>query len=154
MVWDQSDQASPWGPAAVWAMTLMQASDWHAQWIGAPEAELAAPYLRAQWTLSKKPLRATAYFCGLGYGELYVNGGKVGNEVLGPNFTDYSQRVLYVTHDLTDRLTAGDNAIGILLGNGWYRLPTPDLWGFHKAIWRGFAAGPAANRGGIRRRLA
>jgi len=137
MVWDQDGQASPWGAAALWTMALLQASDWRAQWIGAPEAELAAPYLRTQWTLPQQPVRATAYFCGLGYGELYINGRKVGNHVLDPGFTDYTERVLYVAHDVTDQLTAGENAVGILLGNGWFRLPTPDLWGFHKAIWRG-----------------
>ncbi len=137
MVWDQDGQPSAWGPANWWGMALLQASDWLAQWIGAPEAGFSAPYLRTEWTLSKKPGRATAYFCGLGYGELSINGRKVGDQVLDPGFTDYTRRVLYVAHDVTEQLTTGKNAVGILLGNGWFWLPTPDLWGFHKAIWRG-----------------
>lgn len=137
-VWDQEGRETEWSGPSSWAMGLLAARDWRAQWIGAPEAGAAAPALRKEWTLREKPVRATAYFCGLGYGELYLNGKKVGDHVLDPGFTDYTKRVLYVAHDVTSHLRAGTNAAGILLGNGWYWLPTPDIWDFQKAAWRGF----------------
>lgn len=137
-IWDEHARRSTWSKNGFWFMSLLEETDWQAQWISAPKAGFSAPCLRKEWTIHKKIVRAVAYFCGLGFGELFLNGRKVGNEVLSPCFTDYSQRVLYVRYDVTDYLTSGENAVGILLGNGWFWLPTPDQWGFHKAPWRNF----------------
>ncbi len=67
--------------------------------------------------------RATAYVSGLGLYELYVNGAKVGDEVLSPNLHHYDKRVHYVTFDVTGRLNSGKNAVGLILGNGRYWAP-------------------------------
>ena len=90
----------------------------------------AALLLRKESSLPSKPVRATAYVCGLGYHELSINGRKVGDHVLDPGFTDYTKRVLYVTHDVTDLLKPGRNAIGAVLGRlvryaGYGRLDLP-----------------------------
>jgi alpha-L-rhamnosidase len=95
----------------------------------------AAVLLRKEVTLAKPPVRATAYVSGLGYYELYLNGKKVGDHVLDPGFTDYTKRVFYVTHDVTDLLEAGRSAIGVVLGGGWYDSPAMDEWSFHTAPW-------------------
>lgn len=137
-VWDQEGRESGWSAPASWTMGLMEPGDWSGRWIGAPEAGFAAPLLRKEWKLREKPVRATAYFCGLGYGELYLNGKKVGDHALDPGFTDYAKRVLYAAHDVGGQLVAGTNAVGIILGNGWYWMPTPDVWDFQNASWRGF----------------
>jgi len=105
---------------------------------GADESDsppYAAILLRKQINLSRQPVHATAYISGLGYYELYVNGRKVGDHVLDPGFTNYTQRVLYVTHDITDLLRSGRSAIGVMLGSGWYDSPAMDVWGFHLAPW-------------------
>ena len=137
-VWDKQGAESEWSAPSSWTMGLLAADDWGGKWIGAPEAGFAAPMFRREWKLRAKPVRATAFFCGLGYGELYLNGRKVGDHVLDPGFTDYTKRTLYVTHDVTTHMSEGANAVGIVLGNGWYWMPTPDLWDFHKASWRDF----------------
>ncbi len=97
----------------------------------------AAILFRKEAKFSKKPVRATASICGLGYYELSINGRKVGDHVLDPGFTDYTKHVLYVTYDVTDRFKDGGNVIGVTLGNGWYREATPDNFGFQYAAWRG-----------------
>jgi alpha-L-rhamnosidase len=97
----------------------------------------AAILLRKEVSLARKPVRATAYICGLGYYELSINGKKVGDHVLDPGFTDYSKRVLYVTYDVTNCLMTGNNAIGVTLGNGWYHMATPENFGYERAPWRG-----------------
>ena len=87
-----------------------------------------APLLRKQFNLSGKLKRARVYMCGLGWSELYLNGTKVGDRVLDPATTYYNNdqpfelgsRVLYVTYDITGYLRDGLNAVGIMLGNGWY----------------------------------
>ena len=62
------------------------------------------------------------FICGLGQHELRLNGRKVGNNVLDPGWTNYRKTCLYVTHDVTARLTRGRNALGVMLGNGMYNV--------------------------------
>jgi len=91
-----------------------------------------AMYFRKEIPLAKRPVRALAYFSGLGYGELYVNGAKAGDHRLDPGQTDYTRRALYSTFDVTNSLSVGVNALGFILGNGRYI----DAYGFGKP--RGF----------------
>lgn len=79
-----------------------------------------AQLLRREFDVNKKIKRARVYFSGLGLSEFYLNGQKVGNDVLSPAFTDYHKLVNYITYDVTDALQVGENAIGVFLGNGWY----------------------------------
>ena len=90
---------------------------------GPEDRRLPARYLRKEFRVDKKVRRATAYVSGLGWSELYLNGGKVGDQVLSPGLTDYAKRVLYVTHDVTDALRRGDNCMGVILGNGRFFAP-------------------------------
>ena len=94
-----------------------------------------AVMLRKEIVLSQKPVRATAYVCGLGYNELYINGLKVGDHALDPGFTAYNERVLYVGHDVTPMLQAGKSTLGVILGNGWFNERTNDVWAFQAAPW-------------------
>ncbi len=79
-----------------------------------------SPRLRREFSLSKPVASARVHVAGLGYGELYANGERVGDAVLDPGWTDYDERVLFRTHDLTDHLSAGENALGLWLGRGWF----------------------------------
>jgi len=76
--------------------------------------------LRREFVVEKPVRRATAYVCGLGLSEFYLNGEKVGDHVLDPGTTAYDKRVLYATYDVTGLLRQGRNAVGIMLGEGWY----------------------------------
>jgi alpha-L-rhamnosidase len=136
--WDQSGEASSWSEPGTWSMGLLHASDWAGHWISGSTRldDASAVYLRQIAGLPQRPVRATVYICGLGYYQLYLNGQRVGDHVLDPSFTDYDRRVLYVTYDVTHLLRAGKNAVGVILGNGWYHPVTPDLFGFEKAPWR------------------
>jgi alpha-L-rhamnosidase len=87
------------------------------------ERALPARMLRKEFEVAGKPKRAMAFVSGLGLFELYVNGTKIGNQVLSPGLTDYDKHVQYVTFDITPQLKAGRNAIGLVLGNGRYHAP-------------------------------
>jgi alpha-L-rhamnosidase len=87
------------------------------------DRRLPARYLRRDFTVAKKIRRATAYVCGLGLFELYLNGRKVSDDVLSPALSEYDKRAFYQTFDVTDQLKQGDNAIGVILGNGRYFAP-------------------------------
>ncbi|MDC0936443.1 family 78 glycoside hydrolase catalytic domain [Pirellulales bacterium] len=79
-----------------------------------------APLLRKHFELNQSVRRATVNVSGIGWYELYLNGQKVGDHVLDPAPTNYHKRVLYETYDVTDLLRTGGNALGIVLGDGWY----------------------------------
>lgn len=114
-VYDSEDKASPWSEVARFDTGLLAPSDWKGQWIGGENL------LRREFILPEEPRRARAYIAGLGYYELHLNGRKVGNHVLDPGWTNYKKRVLYVTYDVTRLLRKGKNAIGVMLGQGWYK---------------------------------
>jgi alpha-L-rhamnosidase len=124
-VWDETSRVSESSPA-IFEMGQLKTTDWEGKWIGAKEG-IAAPLLRKEFTIDKQVRRARVYISGLGYYELYINGKKVGDHVHDPGVTYYNtadnelrSRVLYVTYDVTDYLKNGRNAIGVILGNGWY----------------------------------
>lgn len=96
-----------------------------------------SPVLRKTFLIEQPVRRATAYVAGLGYYELRLNGAKVGDHVLDPAFTRYDRRVLYSTYDVTDHVRQGGNALGMMLGNGWYNMHTRATWDFDQAPWRG-----------------
>jgi alpha-L-rhamnosidase len=86
-----------------------------------------ARYLRKDFVLGKKVARATVYFCGLGWSELYLNGEKVGDAVLSPGVTDYSRHA-YVSYDVTKQLRNATNTLGVILGNGNYYAPRSEVY--------------------------
>ena len=78
------------------------------------------PHLRKTAMLVKAIKQARLYASALGLYEFYVNGQRVGHDVFNPSWTDYQKRVQYHTYDITPLLRSGDNAFGIILGDGWY----------------------------------
>ena len=136
-VWDGKGQVSESKPAT-WEMGLLKPDAWNAKWIARITDTNAnpAPLLRRAFKLNGEIKQARAYICGLGYHELYLNGGKVSDHILDPGYTRYDRRALYVTHDVTNQLKQGANAIGVILGNGWYNCHTKAVWKFHESPWR------------------
>jgi alpha-L-rhamnosidase len=117
-VWDKNNIKSAWSETATWEMGLLEPEDWKAKWISFECP--SAPLFRKEFNVAKEVKEARVYICGLGYYELNINGAKIGENVLDPAQTDYEQRTFYVIYDVTRNLTRGENAIGIMLGNGWY----------------------------------
>ena len=136
-VWDQAGRLSE-SRIAHWEMGLPQPSDWGAKWIARTTDTNSnpAPLLRRAFKVNGKIKQARVYICGLGYYELFLNGRKVGDHLLDPGYTRYDRRVLYVTYDVTDELKRGANALGVILGNGWFNCHTRAVWNFHEAPWR------------------
>ncbi|HXG68532.1 MAG TPA: family 78 glycoside hydrolase catalytic domain, partial [Blastocatellia bacterium] len=79
-----------------------------------------SPYLRKQFNIAKPVRKARLYATALGLYECYLNGRRVGQDVLAPGWTDYKKRVMYQTYDITPMLQRGDNTAGLILGDGWY----------------------------------
>jgi alpha-L-rhamnosidase len=138
MVWDNLGNASAWSTVASWQMGLLAPSDWKAQWIipGFAEDSVTrpSPLFRKAFSLSKKVAYATAYITSHGLYEAQINGHRVGTAYLTPGWTSYNKRLQYQAYDVTALLQQGKNAVGAVLGSGWYRghfgyNPTPNLYG-------------------------
>ncbi|MCA0938705.1 glycoside hydrolase family 78 protein [Salipiger pacificus] len=129
--------AETWSdPAPIF--TGLNPSDWDAQWIAryfvlpagreVPQDSAydnrfqarPADYLRRTFDLPEAPVRAFVYVTALGLYELHLNGQRVGEDVMAPGWTDYHTRTEYTVHDVTAELRAGRNALGAILGEGWY----------------------------------
>ncbi|MDR3118211.1 MAG: family 78 glycoside hydrolase catalytic domain [Mediterranea sp.] len=118
---------TPWSQPARWTMGLLGETHWKGQWIGmdAPApwdsptqwSRLSARYLRTEFTIAKEVKQATVHIAGMGLYELFINGNRVGNQVLAPAPTDYRKTILYNSFDVT-ALLSNQNAIGTTLGNG------------------------------------
>jgi alpha-L-rhamnosidase len=118
---------------------MMGIHNWEGAWIsdGHDIQYKPAPYFRKAFRLSKPVRSARAYIAAAGLYELSLNGEKVGDHFLDPMYTRFDRRVLYVTYDVTNQLQQGANAIGVILGNGWYNHQSLAVWDFDKAPWRG-----------------
>jgi len=112
--WDKGGAASAYSQPAWFEMGLLSPSDWKGQWIG------GANQLRTEFNLAGPVARARATIAGIGYYELHINGARIGSSVLDPAWTTYDKRVLYATHDVTPYVQSGANAIGVMLGQGWF----------------------------------
>jgi alpha-L-rhamnosidase len=162
-LWDELGEEVSVGGIESFGTPLFDEADWSAEWIGmgdprepqpdpavyqhecvppeveAFEPDLRSPMMRKAFTLDQPVRRARAFVCGLGLYELRLNGEKVGDDVLATPRTAFRQRVLYNTYDVTSRLQPGDNALGLLLGNGWYNGPKR-YWGWQQQ-WHGSPRG-------------
>jgi alpha-L-rhamnosidase len=136
-VWDKDDVLST-ASISSFETGMMGMGNWKGSWISDAEGinTKPAPYFRKEFTLPKKVKSARAYIAVGGLYELYINGQKVGDHRLDPMYTRFDRRNLYVTYDITSQLQNGKNAVGVLLGNGWYNHQSTAVWYFDRAPWR------------------
>jgi len=104
---------SSW-PAAVAIADVGQAP------LGTPWPVLPASLLRHSFSIAKAVRSARIYSTALGSYQLYLNGQRVGKDVLAPGWTDYRKRIVYQVYDVTSQVRQGGNALGAILGGGWY----------------------------------
>ncbi len=125
-VWDAKGKASDWSEAAYFEMGLLAAADWKGSWIEPdlaedPKISNPAPMLRREFKVNGAIEKARLYVTSHGLYEMYLNGQRVGDQVFTPGWTSYSKRLQYQTYDVTNLLRSGDNALGAIVGDGWYR---------------------------------
>lgn len=123
-IWDGKGQVTVWSEPSFFSLGL-NTSDWKAKWITSVwKKDSPMPYFRKVFDTGKAELklqRAVVYFCGLGCGDLYLNGELVDKKrILDPAQTNYEQYALYSTFDITSGLVKGENCLGVILGEGWY----------------------------------
>ena len=122
-VWDEKGDATQ-SESAWFESGILRRKDWKAKWIGAalsggPRSTIPAPYVRKSFALPRAVESARLYITALGLYECSINGKPVSEDVFTPGWTDYNKRVQYKVYDVTKSLHAGENAIGVILGDGW-----------------------------------
>lgn len=147
-IWDNHGNVSAWSAAASFTTALAGKQDWgEAQWIGyedIPDSMRVVPGVHSggdkfyeKHKARQRPLvplfrkefqggehikSALLFISGLGQYEVNLNGEKLGDSFLAPGWTDYDETVLYNTYDVTDKLEAGGNALGVIVGNGFFNV--------------------------------
>jgi alpha-L-rhamnosidase len=138
-VWDENNKPSEWSACATWTMGVWGTGWSHecaddaprppvaAEWIGLPLGKQwdetkspAATMLRKSFAVQGPVRRAVLYASALGVYELQLNGRRVGDQVLAPEWTDYLQKAQYQGYDVTALVQSGENVLGAQIGAGWY----------------------------------
>ncbi|MFH0758652.1 MAG: glycoside hydrolase family 78 protein [Bacteroidota bacterium] len=135
---DNHGKSSKWSEAAYWETGVMPGTDWQAEWISPswkedPKKSEPSPYLRKEFSLNKQPASARLYISSHGLYKAEINGSQVGDQEFTPGWTSYNTRLQYQTYDVTGALKQGENAIGITLGDGWFRGHIG--WGDNRNAW-------------------
>jgi alpha-L-rhamnosidase len=124
--WDNHGNASGRSSPQYWEMGLLQRSDWHAHWITPnlvedPSKSNPSPMLRHEFRVQKPVARARLYATAMGLYEMELNGKRIGDEYFTPGWTSYDFRYQYQTFDVTSAVKSGENCLGAILGDGWFR---------------------------------
>ncbi len=128
--WDAAGEPSAWSSPATWTMGVLASDAWNAKWISSPTNQyIAGPavYLQKEIVLPRKVRRAIARYSALGWVELAIDGRKVSDALLSPEFSDLNRRVLYLSQDVTALLSKGGHTLQAVLGNGQHSPPV--AWG-------------------------
>jgi alpha-L-rhamnosidase len=91
--------------------------------LGKPWLPPSVKQLHRSFTVASPIRSARIYATALGTYQLYLNGKRTGGDVMAPGWTDYRERVLYQTYDVTSLIAPGANKLSALLAPGWYATP-------------------------------
>lgn len=150
MVWNEKGKASKWSerqyvrvaprsidaqwigaitradaglPKGRWSNAVFKKDSFKAKWNGVDTLSSKSIILRKEFqTAGRKIVDAVVYVCGLGHYEMKINGRKVGDSEFAPLWSEYSKTVYYNIYDVTDMLVRGNNAVSVLLGNGFFNV--------------------------------
>ncbi len=140
---DGAGNDSGWSAPAWWETAVMDPSLWKGEWISPAYPGFvpgSAAYLRHRFELPRRVVGARVYAGAHGMYDLHVNGERVSADLFTPGFTSYGHRVQYQTYDATQLLRPGENVIGAILTDGWYRGPFgigrwEESWGSDVALF-------------------
>lgn len=123
-VWDNKGNTSKWAKST-FETAFVSSNDWKASWISSglksDTVNGNVPMYRKAFSLSKKVVSAKVFVTSRGLYEIQINGKRMGDSYLNPGWTSYSKHLQYQTYDVSNLLEKGKNAIGALVGSGWYR---------------------------------
>ena len=128
-IWDEAGNVSAWSPVANFSIGLLNKDDWHASYIGFPtEAGYnECPQLKKSFDVKDTNEKLLLYVNSLGYHEVYLNGQKVGDDVLSPAVSQFDKRSWAITYDVSKLVKNGKNDLVLWLASGWYTQGLPGV---------------------------
>ncbi len=128
-IWDDKNNVSDWSPVTGFSVGLLGKSDWDAYYIGlsGKENNIISPQLRKTFIIKDIGDKVFLHVNSLGYHEVYLNGVKVGENVLNPAVSQFNKRSYVITYDITRLTKEGRNDIVLWLGHGWYTKGLPGV---------------------------
>ncbi|WP_246124727.1 family 78 glycoside hydrolase catalytic domain [Algibacter pacificus] len=129
--WDENGKKSSWSDVAHFELGLLNNDDWSGKWISIPHDQLTekdyrgsllfpAQYMRKEIDIDKSIKNARLYITAKGVYEAYINGKKVGDDIMPPGWVPYRKYIPTLTYDVTDMLKEGKNTIAFAVAEGWY----------------------------------
>lgn len=124
---DEKHAVSDWSETAYWHTGILEPGAWKAGWIGSSvvfdpaqrDCNIPDPWLRKSFVLDAVPEQAMLYVASVGFHEVYVNGKRMGDDVMPTAVTDHTKRARYIAYDIASFLNKGSNVIAIWLGTSW-----------------------------------
>ncbi len=123
---DNNGDKSKWSEPAFFEMGRLPDTHWGADWIlppweEDPKTSMPSPYFRKEFKLAKAIKSARLYVSAHGLYQVEINGKRIGDQEFTPGWTTYKHRIQYQAYDVTGNLKQQGNALGIILGDGWFR---------------------------------
>ena len=128
-VWDEKSSQPTWSDISSFSIGLLSPSDWTGSYIGFPTdaGNPESPLIRKQFEIKGKLEKTFLYVNSLGYHDVYLNGSKIGEDVLSPSVTQFNRRSQVITYDVSQYIQQGRNDLVIWLGRGWYQPGLPGV---------------------------
>jgi len=123
-VWTNQSAKPKQSKISSWTTGLMDKKNWNSDWIGVNNDDKngpKSPYFTNDFVVSSKITSASLFITSRGIYEAHINGKRVGKSYLTPGWTSYNNRIQYQAYDVKDMLSLGDNRIGVILADGWFR---------------------------------
>ena len=123
-VWTNRTERPKQSKISSWTSGLMGQNQWRSNWIGVSEDDkknYKSPYFTNDFNIGKKIISANLFITSRGIYEAHINGKRVGDSYLTPGWTSYKNRIQYQAYDVKDLISSGDNRLGVILADGWFR---------------------------------
>ena len=123
-VWTSKSSKPKQSEISSWTTGLMGGNQWKSEWIGVNNKDnrvSKTPYFTNDFVAGVKIKSANLFITSRGIYEAHINGNRVGNSYLTPGWTSYNNRIQYQAYDVQNMLCLGDNRLGVILADGWFR---------------------------------
>jgi alpha-L-rhamnosidase len=123
-VWTNQSSRPKQSKISSWTTGLMDNNHWKSDWIGVnkeDERNPKSPYFTNDFVVGNKITSANLFITSRGIYEAHINGKRVGKSYLTPGWTSYNNRIQYQAYDVKEMLSLGDNRLGVILADGWFR---------------------------------
>lgn len=123
-VWTNQSSRPKQSAISSWTTGLMGKKQWNSDWIGVnndDKKDPKSPYFTNDFVVGNKITSANLFITSRGIYEAHINGKRVGKSYLTPGWTSYNNRIQYQAYDVKDMLSSGDNRLGVILADGWFR---------------------------------